>query len=477
MTVAARGAGGDGAALESGARRSSNDLRTRISNHENRIIFNEERAEEFTRLVERYRGDVAGAEEKFRIAETQLHDTDTELEQITTCSPASCGVMEEKQAATAALTGQRQEAERAIYAASANDAARIESRISGLRGQISSVMQQRDGAEARLSILSGELEQLTFAFAEFTDAAAATRRPSWSAPSPIWKRARRTRRRRGSSCARRRAASAAIDRELRDAQRTLAEKESKLEVLRALNEGGEGFSQGTQAVLRGLDNPEFFKPAVHGRAGAVHRRRAGIRRRRGSRAGSQSADDRDEGHDDRGGGDQDADDARSSARPSLALRELDRAFRAPSGSRLTLPEGALDWLINKIKPQPEVQRARRAADQSHRARARSRDGAPHLPAARLGDRHARRRGADRQRHPARRRDGRGGELACSQRKNQIHALEAEAARLRAQVDGDHRSAATDLVTEIEARRRGSTKRARKSRTPRCTSPRCATSSR
>ena len=40
--------------------------------------------------------------------------------------------------------------------------------------------------------------------------------------------------------------------------------ESKLEVLRQLQEQGEGFDEGTQAVLRGLDNPEFFKPAING---------------------------------------------------------------------------------------------------------------------------------------------------------------------------------------------------------------------
>src|SRR5205085_1917684 len=150
------------------ARQAVAELRTRISNHENRIIFNEERAGEFNALVGRYRGDVAAAEEKFRIAETQLHDTDIELEQITTLLAGELRSLEETQAATAALTGQRQDAERLI-AAIANDSARAESRISGLRGQVAGVMQQRDGAEARLHILSGELEQLTFAFAESTD--------------------------------------------------------------------------------------------------------------------------------------------------------------------------------------------------------------------------------------------------------------------------------------------------------------------
>ncbi|HEX3850541.1 MAG TPA: chromosome segregation protein SMC, partial [Polyangiaceae bacterium] len=201
-------------------------------------------------------------EEKFRVAETQLRDTDTELEQITTLLAGELRAMEEKQAATAALTTQRQEAEQTITAA-ANDAARIESRISSLRGQVASVSQQRDGAEARLSILSGELDQLTFAFAQFTDrlrdtqaeidrllADAELRAAQVAEAETQWRAAQ--------------GGLANIDREMRDTQRALAERESKVEVLRHLIDAGEGLSEGTQAVLRGLDNPDFFKPAVAG---------------------------------------------------------------------------------------------------------------------------------------------------------------------------------------------------------------------
>ena len=244
------------------ARQAVNDLRTRISNHESRALFNNERAAEFDGLVERYRADVAGAEEKFRIAETQLHDTDSELAQITEMLAGELRRMEEKQAATASLTAQRQEAEQTISAV-ANDSARIENKLSSLRGQISGVMQQRDGAEARLSFLSGELDQLTFAFTEFTDKLRDTQGELERAQASLESfvssvSSSETDLRESQSVL------ATTDRELRDAQRALAEKESKLEVLRALNEGGEGFSEGTQAVLRGLDNPEFFKPSVLG---------------------------------------------------------------------------------------------------------------------------------------------------------------------------------------------------------------------
>lgn len=334
------------------ARQAVADLRTRISNHENRIVFNEERAGEFAGLVERYRGDVAAAEEKFRIAETQLHDTDIELEQITTLLASELRLMEETQSATAALTGQRQEAERTITTI-ANDSARIESRVSGLRGQISGVMQQRDGAEARLNILSGELEQLTFAFAEFTDRLRDTQAELDRGIADLEQHTaaladaeQQLRESQGGL--------AAIDGELRTTQRALAEKQSKLEVLRHLNEGGEGFSEGTQAVLRGLDNPDFFKPSVLGALAQFIEVEpeyvTAVEAALGANLQAIVMKDT-----------MVAESiiktlsAQKLGKASLALRELDRHFEHAS-EQLTLPEGAVDWLINKIKPQPEVQR-------------------------------------------------------------------------------------------------------------------------
>ena len=57
---------------------------------------------------------------------------------------------------------------------------------------------------------------------------------------------------------------ATVEGELRQAQRAVSDKESRIEVLQALLESGEGFSSGTQAVLKGLDNPEFFLPSLQG---------------------------------------------------------------------------------------------------------------------------------------------------------------------------------------------------------------------
>ncbi len=426
------------------ARQAVNDLKSRISNHESRIIFNEERAQEFMQLVERYRADVAGAEEKFRIAETQLHDTDIELEQITTMLAGELRVMEELQAATAALTGQRQEAERTISGV-VNDTARIESRISGLRGQISSVSQQRDGAEARLSILSGELEQLTFAFTQFTDRLRDTQAELERAVSDAEARAAQL----AASEAQLRDAQsglAGIDQELRDTQRTLAEKDSKLEVLRALNAGGEGFSEGTQAVLRGLDNPDFFKPAILGALAqyieVAPEYVTAVEAALGANLQAIVMKDT-----------MIAESvirtltAQKLGKAGLALRELETHFEHKS-EPLTLPEGAIDWLIRKIKPQAEVQRLVERVvnhtvlvpdlETALRVFPQVRGSAVVTLAGEVLTGHGILHG------------GQSGEAVNSvlTRKNQIHALEADAAVLHTQIDSVNQRR-NDILSAIE----------------------------
>ena len=334
------------------ARQLVNDIKTRISNHENRIIFNEERSREFSQLVDRYRSEVAGAEEKFRIAETQLKDTDFELEQITALLASELRVMEEKQAATASLTAQRQEAEGTISSV-ANDMARLESRVSGLRGQISSVSQQRDGAEARLGILSGELEQLSESVAHFAARLQEAQSQMENGVAELELGAVRLTDAEGR-LRESQTGLADADRQLRDAQRVLAEKDSKLEVLHGLMAGGEGFSEGAQAVLRGLDNPDLFKPAVLGAlaqyidvpteyvaaveaALGAHLQTIVMKDTMIAEAMIKTLI------------------AKKMGKASLALRELNQHLEHQS-EPFPLPEGALDWLINKIKAQDEVGR-------------------------------------------------------------------------------------------------------------------------
>lgn len=335
------------------ARQTVNDLRTRISNHENRIVFNEERTREFSDLAERYRSDVATSEEKLRMQEAELHSTDSELAQITEMLAGELRHMEEKQAAVYALTSQRAEIESALSSC-AQDAARIENRVSQLRGNMSGVLQTREGAEARLALLADETRQLEFAFAQLTEQRGHAESELARSQAELEAHTAEVT---ASEMSLRQSQTilGEIERELRDSQRILAEKESKADALRQLIESGEGFGEGTQAVLRGLDNPDFFKPAISGALAqfidvapeyvqaveaclganlqAIVMKDTMIAESVIKTLSSQKL-----------------------GTASLALRDLDSHFEHITNEQMALPEGAIDWLINKVRAQSEVGR-------------------------------------------------------------------------------------------------------------------------
>jgi len=56
----------------------------------------------------------------------------------------------------------------------------------------------------------------------------------------------------------------ALDAELNELERAVTQRRSRLEVLEALLQKGEGLAQGTQQVLKGLDNPDVYSTGVRG---------------------------------------------------------------------------------------------------------------------------------------------------------------------------------------------------------------------
>ena len=336
-----------------GARREVNDLRTRITNHENRIVFNREKAEEFAGLMARYREDVAGSEEKLRTAEGAIRDADAELLQISEMLKGEQARMQEKQAQVAALCSQRADAERSLQAIT-QEVQRLEHRVSTMRGQLASVTQARDGAEARLGILAAETEQLRAAGVQLEEQLLGIRAEVATTQAVLAERTAEVADLEGQLQLGQ-MGIATVEGELRALQRTLAERESRLEILQALVESGEGFSAGTQAVLKGLDNPDFFKSSISGALAqfievepeyvaaveaalganlqAIVMKDTMVAEHIMKTLGGQKL-----------------------GKAVLALKELDQSFEHVENEALELPPGALGWLLHKIKAQPEVQR-------------------------------------------------------------------------------------------------------------------------
>src|SRR5436309_1213291 len=57
---------------------------------------------------------------------------------------------------------------------------------------------------------------------------------------------------------------AQAEQDLATLHRTLAEKRSRLDVLRQLNEEGEGLAEGSQELVKGVEGPEKFRDAIAG---------------------------------------------------------------------------------------------------------------------------------------------------------------------------------------------------------------------
>ncbi len=236
--------------------------RNRIYSAENRIASNAERGGDARAMIERSRGEIAAGEEKLREQESQIARTDEliagMLDLLRTGEEQVHGASERVRTARE----ERIAVERTANQLTA-EVQQLESQLNTLRGSISSAAGRREAAEARLAMLKSEEASARGACDDASERSAqAGIRLEAAAASGESAQAALDEAQHESDEAQR--GRQQIEVEINAANRSLAEHESRLDVLRQLNESGEGFGEGAQAVLRGLDNPEFFKPAVAG---------------------------------------------------------------------------------------------------------------------------------------------------------------------------------------------------------------------
>ena len=246
----------------SGLRDNVQALKSRVFSAENRIATNVERSEEARSFIERHRMEIAAAGEKMRVQQDQIEQTDQLLAQMIEALCAHEASFDEHTQKVRVAREERAAAERHIQELGAT-VARLEARLGSLRNEISAAAGRREASETRLRLLQGESEAASHAAGEFG-----------ARIKEIGRRAELARLAAESSQAEQADAQVAYEaaQEKRQAAETAlnavskeaAGIESRVEVLRQLQEQGEGFDEGTQAVLRGLDNPDLFKSAIHG---------------------------------------------------------------------------------------------------------------------------------------------------------------------------------------------------------------------
>ncbi|CAN5715161.1 chromosome segregation protein SMC [soil metagenome] len=237
-------------------------LHSEMSAHRSRIEFNRQRAQEITELVERYTSDIAAAETKRTEQAHQISEADALIEKTNRLLETRQQELRELSQRAAELRNERGDREAELQTLQVA-LTRAENRLHSLGDELSGTKSRRDATLTRINELAAEITTATQvrdeaqAAVDRAKAAAETEQQTVETLFAALKTAEQHLRMLSE-------ALAAAEKEVFRIERAIAEKESRLEILRQLNEEGEGLAKGSQAVLQGLHDPERIRPALAG---------------------------------------------------------------------------------------------------------------------------------------------------------------------------------------------------------------------
>jgi chromosome segregation protein len=237
-------------------------LQSEIAGHRSRIEFNRQRKDELSDLIERARGDIAAAESKRKQHAAQIRESDALIEKTQ-------NFLQSKQDELAKITElldqlrAKREARQADRETARTSLSKYEARIDKLEDELAGITARRELTEEQIRQIFTEIKEATTAreriAAEITAARSATESEQKKLEQLLAQSQTAE-----ANLRQQQQVLGATESELTALERTLAEKRSSLEILRQLNAEGEGLAQGSQAVLKGLDDPERYRAAIAG---------------------------------------------------------------------------------------------------------------------------------------------------------------------------------------------------------------------
>ncbi|MBU3664444.1 MAG: chromosome segregation protein SMC [Chthoniobacterales bacterium] len=249
------------------SRQSMQSIRDRMVQARSRASHNEETCEQLRQTIARCGEEMAAARERQRMQREEMGRTDEQVTKVSAELAERSAALDALQARLRESAGRRESSQQSLEALRA-EISKAENESLRLQGELAGLEARREATQARIESLENEGRQL------------------FDAQSVARKRLEDTAAQVASATEALHAAEAALDRaeaevergelerqrveqETAAAQRTLAQIQSRLEVLEQLNLEGEGAAPGAQAVLRGLDRPDHFKPSVRGMLGSL----------------------------------------------------------------------------------------------------------------------------------------------------------------------------------------------------------------
>jgi chromosome segregation protein len=203
-------------------------LQSEMSAHRSRIEFNRQRAQEITELVERYTADIAAAEVKRAEQENQISEADALIESTNRLLETRQQELRELSAKAAELRTDRSDREAELQQLQVA-LTRSENRSSSLGDELASTKSRRDATLARISDLANEIGTATatrdeaHAAVERAKATAETEQQTLETLLTALRTAEQELRNRQQTLAE-------VEKEAFRIERTIAEKQSRLEV-------------------------------------------------------------------------------------------------------------------------------------------------------------------------------------------------------------------------------------------------------
>ena len=203
-------------------------------------------------MIERARRDIAEAENKRNQQAAQIKQTNSSIAEIEQHLKEKEAELTELSVLAGEIHKKRsdrvtrlQELQLAL--------SKSESRISALEEELTGTKARRELTHAQIEQLLREIEALIEARDKLVGQIAVSLKAARRQPIDV-----------ETSLREKEKLLAQAEQDLATLHRTLAEKRSRLDVLRQLNEEGEGLAEGSQALLKGVNGPEEFRDAIAG---------------------------------------------------------------------------------------------------------------------------------------------------------------------------------------------------------------------
>jgi len=239
-----------------------NENRNALNSATGRMAFNDERRAELESRIRQNHEDIESTREKLAKQEFDFIAANEALDQLSRRIAEQEIQLAEQENRTRSTRDERERIEAALRE-TRGEANRTQTIIASMQAKIESALAQLEGNRERSRQLADEEQRLTLELEESRAAQMNISREVEETGSMLgeleeaFQFAERTyQHTRGDLDAARTAAVAS--------NKELAQRSARLDAVRQLVESGAGFEKGTQNVLKGLGQPDDFKPGIHG---------------------------------------------------------------------------------------------------------------------------------------------------------------------------------------------------------------------